>query len=131
MRRVKIVADLATGSRGRGGSWQLSVWEGQLCPVYDNAERFQLGGAAHAAARGGTQGRGRAGELKTLCLFIIEGTMEAWLEGAEDQPSRLAVGDMIALPACVPHVFRNAGPGQLRLLGIHGSPTRIVHRVEA
>jgi mannose-6-phosphate isomerase-like protein (cupin superfamily) len=37
---------------------------------------------------------------------------------------------MVALPACVPHVFRNAGDGQLRLLGIHGSPTRIVHRVE-
>jgi hypothetical protein len=37
---------------------------------------------------------------------------------------------MIALPACVPHVFRNAGGGQLRLLGIHGSPTRIVHRIE-
>jgi hypothetical protein len=30
----------------------------------------------------------------------------------------------------VPHVFRNAGEGTLRLLGIHGSPTRIVHRVE-
>jgi hypothetical protein len=28
-------------------------------------------------------------------------------------------------------VFRNAGDGQLRLLGIHGSPTRIVHRIEA
>jgi mannose-6-phosphate isomerase-like protein (cupin superfamily) len=64
------------------------------------------------------------------CLFIIEGTMEAWLEGHEDHPSRLEVGDMIALPACVPHVFRNAGEGQLRLLGIHGSPTRIVHRIE-
>ena len=39
-------------------------------------------------------------------------------------------GDMIALPACVPHVFRNAGDGQLRLLGIHASPSRIVHRVQ-
>ncbi len=64
------------------------------------------------------------------CLFIIEGTMEAWLEGQEDSPAQLQVGDMIALPACVPHVFRNAGEGQLRLLGIHGSPTRIVHRIE-
>jgi mannose-6-phosphate isomerase-like protein (cupin superfamily) len=64
------------------------------------------------------------------CLFILEGTMEAWLEGKEDQPARLEVGDMIALPACVPHVFRNAGDGTLRLLGIHGSPTRIVHRVD-
>jgi mannose-6-phosphate isomerase-like protein (cupin superfamily) len=64
------------------------------------------------------------------CLFIIEGAMEAWLEGQNEHPARLEVGDMIALPACVPHVFRNAGPGQLRLLGIHGSPTRIVHRIE-
>jgi mannose-6-phosphate isomerase-like protein (cupin superfamily) len=64
------------------------------------------------------------------CLFIIEGTMEAWLEGQDDRPARLEAGDMIALPACVPHVFRNAGAGQLRLLGIHGSPTRIVHRIE-
>ena len=64
------------------------------------------------------------------CLFIIEGTMEAWLEGNEDNASRLQPGDMIALPACVPHIFRNPGPGELRLLGIHGSPTRIVHRID-
>jgi mannose-6-phosphate isomerase-like protein (cupin superfamily) len=55
--------------------------------------------------------------------------MEAWLEGQESQPTSLGAGDMIALPACVPHVFRNAGEGELRLLGIHASPSRIVHRV--
>jgi quercetin dioxygenase-like cupin family protein len=60
-------------------------------------------------------------------LFVIEGEAEAWLDGQEDQPARLAAGDMIALPADAPHAFRNAGPGVLRLLGIHGSPTRIVH----
>jgi mannose-6-phosphate isomerase-like protein (cupin superfamily) len=49
------------------------------------------------------------------CLFIIEGAMDAWLEGQEDRPARLEVGDMIALPACVPHVFRNAGEGQRSL----------------
>jgi mannose-6-phosphate isomerase-like protein (cupin superfamily) len=65
------------------------------------------------------------------CLFIIEGTMEAWLEGQEHHPSRLEAGDMIALPANTPHVFRNAGPGELRLLGIHNSPTRIVNRIES
>ena len=58
------------------------------------------------------------------CLFVLEGTMEAWLEGQQLSP-----GDMIALPACTPHVFRNAGDGVLRLLGIHASPTRIVHRL--
>ena len=65
------------------------------------------------------------------CLFVIEGVAEAWLEGQEASPVRLEAGDMIALPACTPHVFRNPGPGQLRLLGIHGSPTRIVHRIES
>lgn len=63
-------------------------------------------------------------------LFVIEGTMEAWVEGQESTPARLQAGDMIALPACTPHVFRNPGPGVLRILGIHASPTRVVHRIE-
>ena len=62
------------------------------------------------------------------CLFVLEGAMEAWLEG--EASVRLGPGDMIVLPACAPHVFRNAGDGVLRLLGIHSSPTRIVHRVD-
>ena len=65
------------------------------------------------------------------CLFVLEGTMEAYLEGQEATPARLGPGDMIALPACTPHVFRNGGDGVLRLLGIHASPTRIVNRIEA
>jgi len=64
------------------------------------------------------------------CLFVLEGTMEAWLEGQEDQPTRLNAGDMIALPACTPHVFRNGGESVLRIIGIHASPTRIVNRIE-
>jgi len=64
------------------------------------------------------------------CLFVLEGTMEAWLQGQENTPERLGPGDMIALPANVPHVFRNAGDTPLRHLGIHVSPTRIVHNVE-
>lgn len=64
------------------------------------------------------------------CLFVLEGSMEAWLDGEEARPALLSAGDMIALPACVPHRFRNAGDGTLRLLGIHSSPTRIVHRIE-
>lgn len=63
-------------------------------------------------------------------LFVLEGTMEAWTEGGEATPLRLGPGEMIVLPACTPHVFRNAGPGVLRILGIHASPTRIVNRVE-
>jgi mannose-6-phosphate isomerase-like protein (cupin superfamily) len=64
------------------------------------------------------------------CLFVLEGAMEAWLEGQEDAPSRLGPGDMIVLPAHTPHVFRNCGDTVLRHLGIHASPTRIVHNVE-
>ena len=56
--------------------------------------------------------------------------MEAWLDGQQDRPTLLSPGDMIALPACTPHVFRNAGDGILRLLGIHASPARIVHRID-
>lgn len=63
-------------------------------------------------------------------LFVLEGTLEAWLEGQADSPARLSQGDMIALPACTPHIFRNAGDTTLRIIGIHASPTRIVHRVE-
>jgi len=62
-------------------------------------------------------------------LFVLEGALEAWTEGQEATPVRLGPGDMIALPACTPHVFRNAGDGVLRILGIHASPTRIVNRI--
>lgn len=64
------------------------------------------------------------------CLFVLEGTMEAWLEGQEDTPARLSAGDMIALPACMPHKFRNSGDTVLKILGIHASPNRIVTRLE-
>ena len=62
-------------------------------------------------------------------LFVLEGTMEAWTEGGEAAPLRIEAGEMIVLPASTPHVFRNPGPGVLRLLGIHASPTRIVNLV--
>jgi mannose-6-phosphate isomerase-like protein (cupin superfamily) len=64
-------------------------------------------------------------------LFIIEGQAEAWLVAQPDKLMRLSAGDMIALPPETPHIFRNPGPGVLRLLGIHNSPTRIVNRIEA
>lgn len=60
-------------------------------------------------------------------LFVLEGTMEAWLEGQD--PVHLKPGDMIAIPACAPHVFRTFGDQTLRILGIHASPARIVHVV--
>lgn len=63
-------------------------------------------------------------------LFVLEGVLEAWVEGREGEPARLGVGDMIALPANTPHVFGNPGPATLRLLGIHHSPERVVNRIE-
>lgn len=60
-------------------------------------------------------------------LFILEGEMEAWLEGGEDEPIRLGTGDSVALPADIPHAFRTAGDKTLRLLGIHSSSERTVH----
>ncbi len=62
-------------------------------------------------------------------LFVLEGKLEAWLQGAEATPFHLGVGDMLTLPANTPHVFRNPGPAVLRLLGIHTSPVRIVNLV--
>ena len=62
-------------------------------------------------------------------LFILEGVMEAWAIGKEDAVITLRSGDIIALPALMPHAFRNPGPGTLRLLGIHANPERIVHRL--
>jgi len=60
-------------------------------------------------------------------LHILEGTAEAWLEGAEDRPIRLEVGDTIAIPPETPHSFRVVGDRPMRLLGTHASPTRIVN----
>ncbi len=59
-------------------------------------------------------------------LHILEGSADAWLEGQEDRPVRLEVGDTIALPPDVPHSFRVVGDRLLRLMGIHASPTRVV-----
>ena len=59
-------------------------------------------------------------------LHILEGTAEAWLEGQEDQPIRLEVGDTIAIPPETPHSFRVVGDRPMRLLGTHASPKRIV-----
>src|SRR5262245_20945191 len=59
-------------------------------------------------------------------LYVLEGVAEAWLEGGEDRPVRLEVGDTIALEPDVPHSFRVVGDQPLRTLGTHVSPRRIV-----
>lgn len=59
-------------------------------------------------------------------LHILEGTAEVWLEGHEDRPIRLEVGDTVAVPPETPHSFRVVGDRPMRLLGTHTSPKRIV-----
>jgi quercetin dioxygenase-like cupin family protein len=59
-------------------------------------------------------------------LHVLEGTMEAWIEGGEDRPVTLRVGDTIARTPNVPHSFRVVGDQILRTLGTHVSPHRIV-----
>lgn len=59
-------------------------------------------------------------------LHILDGSAEAWIEGQEDRAVVLRKGDTIALPPHTPHSFRVVGDQELRLLGTHASPTRIV-----
>lgn len=59
-------------------------------------------------------------------LHILDGTAEAWIDGQEDRAVVLRRGDTIALPPHTPHAFRVVGDQELRLLGTHASPTRIV-----
>ncbi len=49
------------------------------------------------------------------CLFIVEGTMEAWLIGQEATPTTLEARghDFPARPG-TPHAFRNPGPAPAR-----------------
>ena len=68
-------------------------------------------------------------ESDYVFVYTTPSRMTAFLEGQEDNPSRLGPGDMIALPACAPHVFRTHGDQTLRILGIHASPARIVNVV--
>jgi mannose-6-phosphate isomerase-like protein (cupin superfamily) len=59
-------------------------------------------------------------------LHILDGTAEAWIEGGEATPIVLRKGDTIALQPNVRHSFRVVGDQELRTLGTHASPHRIV-----
>jgi len=59
-------------------------------------------------------------------LHILDGEAEAWVDGQEDRAVRLRRGDTIAMPPDTPHAFRVVGDQELRLLGTHASPRRIV-----
>jgi mannose-6-phosphate isomerase-like protein (cupin superfamily) len=59
-------------------------------------------------------------------LHILDGVAEAWIDGQEDRAVVLRKGDTIALPPDTSHGFRVVGDQELRLLGTHASPKRIV-----
>ena len=63
-------------------------------------------------------------------LHVLEGKMEAWLDGGENDPGQLSPGDSVALPANVPHSFRTVGDQTMKLLGIHSSPDRTVNYLD-
>jgi quercetin dioxygenase-like cupin family protein len=60
-------------------------------------------------------------------LHILDGAAEAWLVGKEKETIILQAGDTIVLPANRPHAFRVVGDQNLRLLGTHLSPKRVVN----
>ncbi|MBL8381682.1 MAG: cupin domain-containing protein [Burkholderiales bacterium] len=59
-------------------------------------------------------------------LFILEGEAAVYFEGDTAPAHTLGPGDIVALPAELPHAFGTAGAAPLRLLGIHANPERIV-----
>ena len=60
-------------------------------------------------------------------LHILDGAAEAWIDGRPESAVVLRRGDTIAVPPETPHAFRVVGDQELRLLGTHVSPKRIVH----
>lgn len=60
-------------------------------------------------------------------LHILDGVAEAWIDGRPESLVLLRKGDTIAVPPETPHAFRVVGDRELRLLGTHVSPKRIVN----
>jgi quercetin dioxygenase-like cupin family protein len=60
-------------------------------------------------------------------LHILDGVAEAWVDGRPESAVVLRKGDTIAVPPETPHAFRVVGDQELRLLGTHVSPKRIVN----
>ena len=60
-------------------------------------------------------------------LHILDGVAEAWIDGRPESLVLLRKGDTIAVPPETPHAFRAVGDQELRLLGTHVSPKRIVN----
>jgi quercetin dioxygenase-like cupin family protein len=63
----------------------------------------------------------------TELLFVIEGSAYCFLAGHENERTRLAAGDIVALPPNVAHAFGNDSDKTLRILGIHTAAERVVN----
>jgi mannose-6-phosphate isomerase-like protein (cupin superfamily) len=59
-------------------------------------------------------------------FYILEGVAEFVVEG---EVLDAGVGTFVAAPVGVVHGFRNKGPGELRMLNIHGPNTGFAERL--
>ena len=65
------------------------------------------------------------------CLMVLEGEAFAWMSGRESEGRLGKAGDVFEFPPNQPHAFRTEGNKTLKVLGVHCSPVRIVHFVDA
>jgi len=59
-------------------------------------------------------------------FYVLEGEAEFVIG---DEVVRAGPGTYVAAPVNVPHGFRNAGPGELRMLNVHAPSTGFVRRL--
>lgn len=59
-------------------------------------------------------------------ILVLEGEGAFWFQDDPGNEIRLKQHEIIALPPQRPHAFRNAGTGDLKILGIHCAPQRHV-----
>jgi len=61
-------------------------------------------------------------------FVIAEGTASFTIDGSEIEAG---VGEVVIIPAGVPHAFINAGTGLLRVTAIHAAPEMAIEWLEA
>ncbi len=60
------------------------------------------------------------------CFYVLEGEAEFTVAG---EALRAGPGSFVAAPSGTGHGFRNAGPGELRLLNVHAPNTGFAERL--
>jgi mannose-6-phosphate isomerase-like protein (cupin superfamily) len=63
---------------------------------------------------------------QTDSFYVLEGEAEFFMAG---DTHRAGPGSFVAAPPGVEHGFRNAGPGELRLLNVHSPNTGFAERL--